>query len=123
MMEISEPQRRFQEIRIQRERALESRLRDVILREHERRHARAEAQARVTWVCIGGFRERLEGIAETSALDCCRARAGERRHIARTGVRRSRGDGEEQQRWRDQTSDQQGCGRARREPAAPQSSD
>src|SRR5919198_1165588 len=56
VVEVREPHRRRQKIRIAGEGALEARLRHVILSEHERGDARAEAKA-----CVAGLHFRRPG--------------------------------------------------------------
>ena len=83
IVQVPEPLRRLQIVRIERQGALEAGLRHVILPEHERGDAGAEAQARVARLyrrCLG---ECLERVAETPILDGCRARASECDRILR----------------------------------------
>ena len=69
MVQVAEPHRRRQVVRIQGQRALEARLRKAILSEHEGRDARAEAQARMVWPQPCGFGERLERVAKPPRLE------------------------------------------------------
>ena len=69
VVQVAEPLRRLQMIRIERERALEAALRHTILPEHERGDAGSGAKTRVAWPyhrCPG---ECLERVGEPPMLD------------------------------------------------------
>ena len=82
VVQVAEPHRCRQVVRIQVQGALEARLRKAVLSEHEGRDARAEAQARIVWPSGARLGERLERVAEPPRLDCCRAGASESGGIA-----------------------------------------
>src|SRR5580765_2177399 len=83
IVQVSEPLCGCEVIRIERKRALEARLRDVILSEHERGDARAEAEARVAGLQRGSPGEGCQRVSEALTLERCRAGASKCARILR----------------------------------------
>jgi hypothetical protein len=110
-VQIAEPQRRRDITRIDFEGAREAGLRDVVLSKHQRGDTRTETEARVVRLKRSGFREGVQRVAETPALDGGCPFARERERVLRdAGVRcsRERGQGEDESGRRDRETRCQG---------------
>ena len=112
IVQVSEPDCRWQVTRIEGKGALEAGLRHVILSEHERGDAGAEAQARVAGLHRRRLGERLQRVAEALLLDSGRAGARESVRVV-LRARASGGDGgrEHQHSRSDQKAGWQGTAR------------